>query len=241
MDDPAHALELPPGRVVRSEHGRPTFWLSDEPADHAVWARMLADHDRSGYWPLLLGPDDDGRPWTERGVSFDGLTSPVDHDAAALLRTWWQRGDPGTDWPGGPVPTPPYRADPDERAAAVAYSFLAESPATRLGLVTAASGADALTAAGWRGPARHVRDTAQISAVLRDWERRYGVRVVALDGLATLVLSVAAPPVDREQALRVAAEHVAFCPDAIEGRAGTTLGSHADTLLDAEFWIFWWD
>ncbi len=267
MDDPSRSLQLPPGRLVRAEEGdgRPAFWLSDDPAEHTLWARLLADHPRSGYWPLLLGPDDDeGRPWTAGDVWFDGFTSPDDHEPAALLRSWWQRttnpaavtvgfDEPlevdltdlapfGRDWPGGPAPTPPYRIDPEERASAVAYGFLADSPATRLGLVTAASGADALTAAGWQGPVNHVGDTAQISAVVRDWERRYGARVVALDGIATLVLSVAAPPVDREQALRVAAEHFAFCPDTIwQGPDGTTLGSYADKLVAAEFWVFWWD
>lgn len=267
MDDPSTSLDLPPGRVVSSEHeGRAAYWLSDGPAEHTLWARLLADHERSGYWPLLLGPaDDEGRPWTAGDAWFDGLTEPTDHDAASLLRTWWERatnpagtvavgfdepldadlGDLapyGRSWPGGATPTPPYRVDPEERASAVAYAFLADSPTARLGLVAASCGADALTAAGWQGPVNHVADTAQISAVVRDWERRYGARVVALDGLATLVLSVAAPPVDHAQALRVAAEHFAFCPDTIwQSGPDTTLSGYAEKLLEAEFWIFWWD
>lgn len=233
MDDPSRSLRLPPGRLVRAE-GRPALWQSDGPADHTLWARLLADHGRSGYWPLLLS-----RPWTDADVRFDGLTSPADHDAPTLLRTWWDRAtSPGRSWPDGPVPNPPYRVDPEERASAVAYAFLSDTPSSRLGLVTASSGADALTASGWRGPANHVADTAQISAVLRDWERRYGVRVVALDDTATLVLSVAAPPVDHAQALRVAAEHAAFCPDTAPGDA---LDAYADKLRDAGFWIFWWE
>lgn len=243
-------MALPPGRLVRSDEGDgpPAFWLGDEPADHTLWARLLADHERSGYWPLLLGPDDG--PWLTGEVWLDGLTSPVDHDASDLLRRWWQRGTApesdlapfGREWPSGPAPTPPYRVDPEERASAVAYAFLTDTPATRLGLVEAGSGADALTAMGWRGPLNHVNDTAEISAVVRDWEKRYGARVVALDDVATLVLSVAAPPVDRVQALHTAAEHFAFCPDNIvQGAHGTTLSSYADSLVDAEFWVFWWD
>ena len=53
---------------------------------------------------------------------------------------------------------------------------------------------------------------AEISAVLRDREQRFGARVVAA-GFSTLLLSVAAPPTTREKALAVAAEHFAFCPD----------------------------
>jgi Domain of unknown function (DUF4253) len=255
VDDPSRSLpNLPAGRMVLAEEGegQPAFWLSDKPVELGQWARLLAEHTTSGYWPLLLGPaDDEGRPWTAGDVWFDGLSSPADHDPQAVLRTWWRRNvEPsldelaplGADWPNGPAPTPPSRVDPDEQAGAVARAFLAEYPTTLLGLVAAGSGADALTAIGWQGPMNHVRDTAQISAVLRDWETRYGTRVVALDGVSTLVLSVAAPPVDRDQALRVAAEHFAFCPDNIrQGPSGTTLATYAEKLVEDEFWIFWWD
>ncbi|MFE1203676.1 DUF4253 domain-containing protein [Streptomyces sp. NPDC058762] len=48
--------------------------------------------------------------------------------------------------------------------------------------------------------------TAKFSTVVRDWEHRFGARVVAV-GFATLRLSVAAPPADERAALLVAAEH----------------------------------
>lgn len=57
-------------------------------------------------------------------------------------------------------------------------------------------------------------DTAECSAVVRDWEHRFGARVVAV-GFSTLHLSVASPPVEEHEALLVAAEHFAFCPDNI--------------------------
>jgi Domain of unknown function (DUF4253) len=47
---------------------------------------------------------------------------------------------------------------------------------------------------------------APLAAVVRSWEDRFGVRVVLL-GADTLEVSVAAPPVTTEHALRVAAEH----------------------------------
>jgi hypothetical protein len=252
MDDPSTLLQLVPGRLVRSAEGtgEASFWLSDGPAEPGLWSRLRAEHGRSGFWPLLLGAaDDDGRPWETGEVWLDRLTSPSRHNPEAVLRTWWKRNATspdelaplGVDWPGGEPPTPPHRADPGEHADAVADVFLAETPSARLGLVAAPSGADALTAAGWRGPMNHTGDTAEISAVLRDWQRRYGARVVALDGDATLVLSVAAPAADRGQALRVAAEHFAFCPDNLWQGAADTLGAYADRLVGAEFWVFWWD
>ncbi|MEU4805583.1 DUF4253 domain-containing protein [Actinosynnema sp. NPDC023587] len=87
----------------------------------------------------------------------------------------------------------------------------------------------------------HVDDTALISAVVRDWEDRFGVRVVAV-GFATLYLSVANPPTTLEEALRVAAEHFAFCPDNVWQRDGApTLRAYAEQLVDSDVWAFWWD
>ncbi|WP_309248860.1 DUF4253 domain-containing protein [Streptomyces sp. MNP-20] len=132
-------------------------------------------------------------------------------------------------------------ADPDEHAAACAQAFAARHLAARLGLIPAARGADALAAAGWEGPLNYEQDTAKISAVVRSWEDRFGVRVVAA-GFATLHLSVAWPPTRPQDALLLAAEHAAFCPDVL-GYAGhpPTLAAYAERLVGAESWDFWWD
>jgi hypothetical protein len=54
-------------------------------------------------------------------------------------------------------------------------------------------------------------EAAQISAVIRSWEERFGaVVVLAEPGLA--ILAITAPPTTAEQGLAVAAEHFAFCP-----------------------------
>ncbi|MER8029869.1 DUF4253 domain-containing protein [Streptomyces bauhiniae] len=129
----------------------------------------------------------------------------------------------------------------DQLAADYAQVFLAGHPRSRLGLVTAASGAEALTAAGWSGPANYDNDTAKFSAVLSDWEDRFGARVVAV-GFSTLHLSVAAPPTTEEDALLVAAEHFAFCPDNVwQGRPPYTLAAYAERLTHVHNWDFWWD
>ncbi|QKV93623.1 DUF4253 domain-containing protein [Streptomyces sp. NA02950] len=98
----------------------------------------------------------------------------------------------------------------------------------------AASGAEALTAAGWSGPANYDNDTAKFSAIVGDWENRFGARVVAV-GFSPLHLSVAAPPTAEEDALLVAAEHFAFCPDNIwQGRRPYTLAAYAERLNPQE-------
>jgi Domain of unknown function (DUF4253) len=75
--------------------------------------------------------------------------------------------------------------------------------------------------------------------VLRSWEERFGARVVAV-GFDTLDLSVAAPPTTADQALGIAAEHHAFCPDNVWQGSGD-FAEYAGCLINADNWSFWWD
>ncbi|MGW1428913.1 DUF4253 domain-containing protein [Streptomyces sp. NPDC002431] len=256
---------LPAGRTITSDEGdgdeRP-LWLADVPATAGLWARVHAEHPRTGLGPLLLAPlepDDDGlfRPWGSGEVYPEDMSDPAGHDPAGLLAAWWAAHTavdaddplpaaeraavtaPFEEWPG----LAPGReaAGADRSAAGFAEAFLAERPSARLGLVTAASGAGALAAAGWSGPLNQDDDTGKFSAVVLDWERRFGVRVVGV-GFATLHLSVAAPPTTPEEALAVAAEHFAFCPDTVwQGRRPYTLAACAGRIVLADRWDFRWD
>ncbi|MFE6226221.1 DUF4253 domain-containing protein [Streptomyces sp. NPDC057854] len=251
-------VRLPAGRVVTVEGdgGAPSLWLSDGPAPFGVWGRIRAAHPRTGLWPLLLEPLGDGadfRPWGS-GELFAGTSRPADHEPAAVLARWWDDcvsdddDDGGDDvgvtapyglvWPGlAPGRTP--AEDPDGLAAEHADVFLSFGGEARLGLVEAASGAEALAAAGWSGPVNHA-ETAEIAAVVADWERRFGARVFAV-GFATLRLSVAAPPATLEEALPIAAEHFAFCPDNVWQGSVQDLAAYAEHLVGADVWTFWWD
>ena len=253
MEDLIAALPdglLPPGRLVAAhDGGPPRYWLSDAPAPPGLWPRLRAQHTATGLWPLLLGGREgpaDPRPWEQGEVFPAQMTAPADHDPAVVLATWWAAGvgaddDPATapfgkQWPGLLDAQRPGR-DPDE--VADAYAEQALDQGLRLGLTAALRGADALTVTGWPGPVNHTTDTAEISAVVRSWEERFGARVVVV-GFDTLQLSVAAPPADRDTALRVAAEHFAFCPDLV-WQGALSLESYADALLDRPTWWFWWD
>ncbi|PRY44488.1 DUF4253 domain-containing protein [Umezawaea tangerina] len=258
------AVGLPPGRPVVSEEeegDRPAFWLSDKPAPEGLWARLRAEHARSGLWPLLLDALDDDdeeyRPWGNGEVVPGDMSSPADHDPAKLLATWWDdytsenpddtltpaerlavTAPYGHTWPGLSQP-PPARIDPDRAADGLAEQLLAGHNSMRLGLVAATRGSDALTTAGWTGPVNHTNDTAEISAVLRNWEDRFGARIIGL-GFATLVLSISSPPTTQAEALAVAAEHFAFCPDNI-WQGTETLSAYAERLINDHSWTFWWD
>lgn len=258
-------VALPPGRVITSD-GAEALWLSDGPAGDGLWTRCLAEHAAgSGLWPLFLldsgYPEEDGfRPWASGEVFPARMSAPGLHDAPGLLASWWAdyvdvpEDDPalsvceraavtapfGRDWPG-PAPHRPFDRDPDEVAIEFAQVLADREPTARLGLVAADRGADAPASAGWDGPVNYDSDTARYSAVLRDWERRYGIRVVAL-GFSTLHVSVAAPPATKDEALRVGAEHFAFCPDTVwQGSRPYTLDAYAERIVGLNAWEFWWD
>ncbi|MFF1482249.1 DUF4253 domain-containing protein [Streptomyces sp. NPDC058301] len=240
------------------------LWLSDGPASAELWSRLRAEHVTSGLWPLLLDSRTPGegefRPWASGELFPESMSSPDAHDPAELLARWWQAytridedDDPlaaddrhavtapfGSAWPGT-APARTLAVDPDVMAAHYAQIFTAQRPLSRLGLVAARCGADALAAVGWDGPANYDNDTATYSAVIRGWEQRFGVRVVAV-GSDTLHLSVAAPPASAQDALLVAAEHFAFCPDTIwQGARPHTLAAYAERIVDVNCWEFWWD
>ncbi|MFD8812434.1 DUF4253 domain-containing protein [Streptomyces sp. NPDC059627] len=239
------------------------LWLSDGPATSELWVRMHAEHSASGQWPLLLDAldpqDAEFRPWGSGEVFPEQMSVAANHDPAGLLAKWWatyttvDEDDDmlsaerrlavtapfGQSWPGR-APSRESVTSADQLAADYARVFLAGRPQSRLGLVTAASGAEALTIAGWSGPANYDNDTAKFSAVVGDWESRFGACVVAV-GFSTLHLSVAAPPTTEEDALLVAAEHFAFCPDNIwQGTRPYTLAAYAKRITGVHNWDFWW-
>lgn len=267
QDPDQHHLQmaLPAGRTVLSDEGDGeirALWLSDEPATVELVTALRAEHSHSGLWPLLLDAldhhDPDYRPWGSGELFPEDLTSPDAHQPAALLASWWRdytdtdedddnltpdqrlavTSPFGRSWPGL-ARSGHQRCDPDQLANEYTTTLLTRRPWLRLGLIAASSGAAALTAVGWQGPLNYANDTAMFSAVLRDWEHRFGARVVCA-GFSTLELSVTAPPADRDAALVIAAEHFAFCPDNVWQGPGNLI-AYADQLINAHEWGFWWD
>jgi hypothetical protein len=262
-------VALPAGRLVwpdpRHRHHTtavtgPAYWLSDGSVTATLWARLRAEHRRSGLWPLPLeGLDDEpARPWVVGEVDPEPVRDVDEHDAAGFFAKRWAalvappndgwlqelQEELGVDflasfgrhWPGPAVPGAP-AGDPagvaDRCAERVARG------GTRLGLVAVDRGADALAVTGWRGPVNYFDQVSPLAAVLRSWEDRFGVRLVGV-GFGTLDLSVAAPPVTFEHALHVAAEHWMFCPDNVE-QGGRGLAGYAEQLCGETSWSFWWD
>ncbi|GAB7185452.1 hypothetical protein ATKI12_5283 [Kitasatospora sp. Ki12] len=217
--------------------GDPEFrpWATGEL--HPAQAAPPAGHDPSallrGWWdsPAVARPED-----PEEARERHQVLEPY-----------------GADWPGL-APTPqPAEADgpkageadvsqadgPEAAAAQVARWLLGHDPALRIGLVRADSGAEALAVCGWTAGGHH--DPGELAAVLRDWERRFGARVVEVgpDGLRLSTTVRLDDPDDLDQALPIAAEHVAFCPDNVI-RDTESLTDYAQELVLEKCWSFWW-
>jgi hypothetical protein len=77
------------------------------------------------------------------------------------------------------------------------------------------------------------------AATLRYWEERYSVEIVALTYHA-IEVRVPRPPQERENALALAFEQFAYCPDTVY-QDMDTIDRLAATLLNGTAWWFWWD
>ncbi|MFE9097823.1 DUF4253 domain-containing protein [Streptomyces sp. NPDC007264] len=220
---------------VGGKVGGPDRWEL-RPGEMSYPGDYDAEEVLAGFWDDYVaetgGVDDDG-PGGEKVVGVFGEPAPPDETLAPF----------GPDWPGL-APAQTLAADPDSRAAEIADRLLDdgswfEDP--RLALVPARRSADIPAALGWPGPFNHENDTAVLCSVLRSWEDRFGIRVVALT-YDQLVLSVAAPPTTRAEAEALAAEHFACCPDNIVQGHHETLRAYAEhAVLDQRVWSFWWD
>ncbi|MEV7996950.1 DUF4253 domain-containing protein [Streptomyces sp. NPDC086077] len=232
----ALGLGLPPGRLTGT-----LLWHADAVAAPGDWA-AFGKARAAGLIPLLIdvgGSQGGPERWE---LVPDAASYPGDHDPEEVLAEYWE-DLADDDWPGLAPEPEPAGPDPDAVATDLAEHLLTDGTwlkEPRLALVPARRSADIAAAIGWSGPVNHEDDVARLCAVLRSWEDRFGIRVVALTS-DQLIVSVAAPPTTPEAARAVTAEHYAFCPDDVDRSGLPTLDAYAEQLIDREFWSFWWD
>jgi uncharacterized protein DUF4253 len=246
-------IRLPTGR--RAPDSLPSYWISDEPLEACgslatPIARAFAE---TGLWPLLWPWDEDPAAYLDQPIEPDRIDAI---DVETVLRRGWDRiaahpaglVEPvGPRFPGLAVGSPAHAGasrDPF-RVAGI------EDVSARLMVVSCNRPADCVALIG--GLAVEV-DAAEISAVIRSWEERFGaVLVLAEPSLA--ILAVTAPPTTPEQALAVAAERFAFCPpETVEpgileqlgsilvGRAALPGAGRFPPTLSASVWpVAWYD
>jgi hypothetical protein len=201
---------LPPGR--RGPDFYPSYWTSDEPLEACgrTASTIALAFSETGLWPLLWPWDEDPQAYLDRPIEPDEVDAV---DVEAVFRRGWERlashpaglVEPvGPRFPGlvGGSPVDPASiGDPFELAGQL-------DDRARLMIVPCNRPSDCVALIG--GLAVEV-GAAEISAVIRSWEERFGAVLVSVEPSFAL-LAVTAPPVSAEQALAVAAERMAFCP-----------------------------
>ncbi|RZU36627.1 uncharacterized protein DUF4253 [Streptomyces sp. BK022] len=264
LTDPVGAvpgLSLPPGSLVIETNGgpwpEPLLWVADEVAAPGTWAEYLPAR-YAGLRPVLLQDEAGLEEWWDGQLDPGMVSDPDVHRAEEVLEDLWRSAASETEddeddedagetiapftgsWPGLASPGRT-AADPEVTAADVAQALVGHSlMSPRIALVPVGRAADLPAAIGWSGPVNYEHDVARLCAVLRSWEDRFHVRVIALS-YARLDLSVAAPPRTLEEALAVAAEHFAFCPDNIWQGYESIREYAEDALVGKAHWTFWWD
>ncbi|WP_116450219.1 DUF4253 domain-containing protein [Blastococcus litoris] len=225
-----------------------------------MWHRLVGGFTATHLWPLVLtglGREYADRPWESGELEPVAVTDVDALHPGAVLAAGWADGlvpmgpDPyvehlrpfGAEFPGLAPPLSP-TGDP----ATVAADALGMWGRGRIGLVACNRPADAIASIGWLG-AINSRTPAQVSAVLRTWEDRFGVVLAGL-GFATMTLLVPRPPEEESVALSVAAEIASLCPDVlaqdgpVDGfgyEAGGTIAGLARLLVGRTSWTLWWD
>lgn len=81
-------------------------------------------------------------------------------------------------------------------------------------------------------------DTPGLMAAAKYWNEKYGA-VPAVMTHDVLQFTVPAP-VDSEQAMELALEQYAWCPDIVD-QGCESVGALADGLAQSTVWFFWWD
>jgi uncharacterized protein DUF4253 len=254
---------LPTGSQIHGYGGAAVAWATADavPIPGFSWRSLTEQAASTGLQPILLsglhGSTD--RPWDQGEFADPGDVADIDRcDPARLLAECWGGHEPDSDeleadgeewWADYNSMFEPYGAqfpglapsvdgeiDPLRMEVALGQ-YLSDA---RIGLVPAARPADVLTRLGWLGATnRGWAPPVLISAVLRSWEDRFGARLLAV-GFAEIRLVVSRPPRTLEEALPIAAEHIAFCDEC--GRMGVRhVRELARMLVGNPFWDFWWD
>jgi hypothetical protein len=256
------SVELGTGRPVVPRRGDDALgpaalWVSDRvvPDVAAAWWTLAQQFEATGLWPLVLQAlDESGRPWNS-GELMPAAEGDVDAlDVRQVLEDGWNGWlvPVNNPWPPGTGPLAPFGPGfpglaPLQRAASNSRLALARGGRARIGLVSCRRPADAVATIGWMG-AIDVTGAAEVSAVLRSWEDRFGAVVVGLS-FATITLLVSRPPASDDDALRVAAEVAAFCKDALWQPdeqwpyvpREATLEAMSRSLVREPMWRLWFD
>ena len=211
------------------QYGDVRLWAFGVRADEALgwWLQIRQVHEKTGWLPVLLGAPDD---WLDNGegVLHEGdneLQRMSELDAETLLHDKAaEAGEP----PRG-VPILPTRGDSD---------FAVPKSDGLLGLVEAEYSWQIPALLPWKGSTNWELYGAEHATILKRWHEQHEVEVVAMTW-DILELYVPNPPSAEEDAIEVAGEVHAYCPDLMA--AGVpTLDDLAVHMIRSRAWYFRW-
>lgn len=207
----------------------------------ATWERLR----REGKgWPVIVGNDED------LARLVDGFGANAETSPAAILAAAGKVRLPGDlekqfaeEYGGEAVAEEgawPAPGKAEQPGLTLASDILTGKPHARVHIVQlpTTDGSEAPAYLRWGGwnacpaPELHV-------ALLRQWKQRYGAELVGLSG-DTMNLRVARHPASREDALAVAREQYLYCVDIVDQGVGA-LRPLAASLMESDWWFFWWD
>ena len=248
---------LPAGRRVLAAQGsgEPVAWATRQKVPDAgrVWSALSDMHEQTGLVPVLLAMEPAEDP---EGLVFDSFccspcdVTELDHlDAADVLRRMWDDSfweEEYDDRPAAAREHAPFGrqfpglapAEDGKLSMAQLHEVLGSLPPARLGLIPASRPADVPPLVGWI-PSDWAGRMLPTAAVLRSWEARFGARLLKI-GPDRIWLLAERPPRDSAAALRLAAEHFAFC-DECGGQGLRYVSAITASLVGAPIWTFWWD
>lgn len=207
--------------------------------DTAMWAFAVRSSEALGWWldirqaaeqtgwmPVLLGAAEE---WRDNGESIihegdDEVSRADEINAAELLHD--KAAEAGE--PARGVPILPRRGDTD---------FATPQEQGLLGLVQTDAGWKIPAMFPWKGSTNWELYGAEHAAVLRSWNRRFEAELVAMT-YDVIELYVPHPP-SAEEAIAVAGEVYAYCPDLLDSGV-PTLEDLAEHMIRSKAWYFRW-
>ncbi len=80
---------------------------------------------------------------------------------------------------------------------------------------------------------------AEHCAIHRYWAEKYGAEVVSIT-YDTVQCIVSRPPTDRDAAMKLAIEQYLYCGDIVD-QGCQSITDLAASLMNSDYWYFWWD
>jgi hypothetical protein len=221
-------IQLPAGSRCGHE------WATDAPvADAAALASRLAQvFAVTGLWPIVWTDPSD----PDQASHVDGDPAGADHvDVARLLRSTWggftPQGRTLPPFPGLAPASPGIGSGPDPFEFITSPTEPPLSGGNVLVLVPCNRPADAISAMGFSATEEYTN--AELTAVVRSWEERFGAVLTTADQIG---LSIESPPRSERQVVQLAAEQDAFAPDGIETEGTDGLYDLMDALVTGKLY-----